>query len=368
MNDTISLARAQVGRTTLRKQDPKWKFALGARPLSEGLILRLESRDGVEAFGYASDIPHLGFDIDRVEREVAEVASRLSRVNLLGHPLADADIDRRLLSPPAFAALEMAILDLRARTIGVGVVRLLGGAYSTEFPVLRILAIKTPEEMATNAKKLTDAGYRHLKIKIDRSTLDDDVARIRAIRDAVGSEVGLTLDANQSYDAADSVRLFDRVEDVGIDIFEQPVPIDDIEGLAAVSRRLEGRCIVEADESCNSLERAWHLISTGSCTGISLKILKLGGITNCLRIAQMSQAAGVHCRVGAHVGSRALNAAALHLAASIENVGYACELGEFDRLDGDPFTGLEVEDGTVRLTDAHGLGVMLREDGEVSWR
>jgi L-Ala-D/L-Glu epimerase len=368
MNETIRVTSAEVGRTTLRKQDPKWKFALGARPLSEGLVLRLVSADGVEAFGYASDIPHLGFDIERVEREVAEAVIGLSRVSLLGHPAADVPLDRRRLSPPAFAALEMAILDLRARTIGVGVARLLGGVYATEFPVLRILAIKTPDEMAANAKKLTDAGYRHLKVKIDCNTLDDDVERIRAIRDAVGSDIGITLDANQSYDAADAVRLFDRVEDVGIDVFEQPVPIDDIDGLAEVSRRLAGRCTVEADESCNSLDRAWQLISTGSCTGISLKILRLGGLTNCLRVAQMCEVAGVRCRVGAHVGSRALNAAALHLAASIENIGYACELGEFDRLDGDPFTGLEVEDGKIRLSDGPGLGVTLREDAEVAWR
>lgn len=367
MTETIVLASARAGRTTLRKQDPKWKFALGARPLSEGLILHLVSSDRFEGYGYASDIPHLGFDIERVEREVSELAGRMSRVSIMGEPLTDVEIDRGRLSPPAFAAIEMAVLDLRARTLGIRLADLLGGVHRTKFPVIRILAIKTPEEMAANAKKLTAAGYGYIKIKIDRNTLEDDAERIRAVREAVGDDIGLTLDANQSYEAEDAVRLFDLVEDVRIDVFEQPVPVDDLEGLAEVSRRLEGRCIVEADESCNSLDRAWRLISSGACTGISLKILKLGGLTNCRRVAQMCEVAGVHCRVGAHVGSRALNAAALHLAASIPNIDYACELGEFDRLDGDPFLGLEVEDGCVDLRSVPGSGITLSEDGDVSW-
>ena len=90
---------------------------------------------------------------------------------------------------------------------------------------------------------------------------------------------------------------------------------------------------------------------------VSLKIPKLGGLRNTLAAARLCEAAHIKHRLGAAVGSRLLAAQALHLACALPGVDYACELGEFDRLLDDPFEGLEVEDGVLRLTAGPGSGV-----------
>ena len=101
-------------------------------------------------------------------------------------------------APQAKAAVDCALYELMASALGVPLVTLLGGAVRSSVPILRILAIKTPQEMATQAQRLVDKGYLYLKIKV-HGDVDEDVARVAAIRRQVGDAVHLTIDANQSY-------------------------------------------------------------------------------------------------------------------------------------------------------------------------
>lgn len=353
---TIRVAHRRVIATTLRKKDPNWRFALGARPLSEGVVVALESEDGIRGYGWVGEIQHLGHDLESVRTATDELVASVTEVRPDSLLPLFASLEKAAgVRRPALSGVESAILDLLARTNGVPVHTLFGGSFRSEIPVLRILGIKTPDEMATNALSLTRDGYRHIKIKIDNDPSGVDADRVRAIRSAVGPDIQLTLDANQSYDARGAIALYEAVADQRIDIFEQPVPARDWDGLRQVSGALD--CIVEADEAADSLPNVLGLAGTGACTGISLKLLKLGGIQAVLHAARVCQDAGIQCRLGAHVGSQLLAAAAFQAAVVVENISYACELAEFARLDDDPFTGLSVDGGVIRLGSDPGLGV-----------
>ena len=210
--------------------------------------------------------------------------------------------------------------------------------------------------MAAQAQKLVDAGYRYLKIKV-HGHVEEDVARVKAIRRQVGDDVHLTIDANQSYSPKDAIAALNRMADYRIDLVEQPVAADDFEGLALVTRTVP--VTVEADEAAGSLREIFDLVSKRAVDAVSLKIPKLGGLRNTLAAACLCEAAGIKYRLGAAVGSRLLAAQALHLACALPGVDYACELAEFDRLLDDPFTGLTVENGTLTLPDGPGSGVHL---------
>jgi L-alanine-DL-glutamate epimerase-like enolase superfamily enzyme len=244
--------------------------------------------------------------------------------------------------------------DLLARILDVPLCTLFGGAVRRSFPVLRILAIKTPDEMAANAGRLAEQGISYLKIKI-HGDADEDVARVRAIRNAVGDKIHLTVDANQSYAAKDAVAAINRMASFGIDLVEQPVPAGDQAGLAMVSRMTE--TLIEADEAAASLDDIYRLVSRQLCGAVSLKIPKLGGLRNTLAAARLCEAGGMRYRFGAAVGSRLLTAHALHLASTLPGISYACEFGEFDRLLNDPFEGLETKGGTIDLPNGAGTGV-----------
>ena len=95
---------------------------------------------------------------------------------------------------------------------------------------------------------------------------------------------------------------------------------------------------------------------------VSLKITKLGGLRNTVAAARICEAGGIRYRMGAHVGPRLLAAHAIHMAATLPGIWYTCELAEFDRLLDDPFEGIEVEDGLLRLPEGSGCGVSPRPE------
>ncbi len=212
-------------------------------------------------------------------------------------------LDRALRgAPQAKAAIDCALHELKARALGVPLNALFGGQVRDQVPILRILAIKTPSEMAAAAQKLVDKGYRYLKIKV-HGEVEEDVARVAAIRKQVGDDVHLTIDANQSYTPKDAIAALNRMAEYRIDLCEQPVDADDFEGLALVTRTVP--VTVEADEAAGSLREVFELVSRRAVDAVSLKIPKLGGLRNTLAAARLCEAAHIQYRLGAAVGSRA---------------------------------------------------------------
>jgi L-alanine-DL-glutamate epimerase-like enolase superfamily enzyme len=254
----------------------------------------------------------------------------------------------------AKGAIDCALHDLMARALGVPLYNLLGGKTRDKVPVLRILALKTPDETAAIAGTLFDQGYRYFKIKV-HGDVEEDVARVRAIRARLGREAHLTIDANQSYAPKAAIYAINRMAEFGLDLVEQPVPRNDLKGLELVTRSVP--VVIEADEGAGTVDEIMTLVSNRIVDAVSLKLPKLGGLRNALAAARICEAGGVRFRLGAHVGTRLLNAHALALAAALPPVDYACELGEFMRMYDDPFAGIDVVDGYVAVPDRPGCGV-----------
>ena len=145
-------------------------------------------------------------------------------------------------------------------------------------------------------------------------------------------------------------------------VFEQPVLADDLDGLEYLTKR--SPVPIEADEAANSLERVREIVDRHAAHGVSIKIPKLGGIDRAAEAIAMCGAAGLTVRMGAHVGSRLLNAAALQLAVVADNLSEPSELAEFVRLEDDPIAGLDVTDGRLLLPGGLGLGVHLSQPSD----
>lgn len=340
------------------KEDPNWRFALGASPTTEGWIVEIRTANGASGFGYASATAHMGAIKEALKGQIEYLAKSLIGTDCSSMEAIHQKLDAAMRgAQQAKAAIDCALHDLNAQRLGVPLCELFGGAVRRKTPILRILAIKKPQEMAVQAQKLVDRGYRFLKIKV-HGEIGEDVARVAAIRKQVGDSVHLTIDANQSYHVKDAIIALNRMAQYDIDLAEQPVHIDDREGLALVTRM--SPITIEADESAGSLRDVYDLVSQRIVDAVSLKIPKLGGLRNTLAAARICEAGGVRYRLGAAVGSRLLTAAAIHLACALPGVNYACELGEFERLLNDPFEGIEIEDGFLTLPEGPGVGVRLR--------
>src|ERR1700694_167981 len=202
----MKIVEVRVDESILPKKDKDWKFALAANPATEGWIVSIRAEDDTVGYGYASTMNHYGAPheavkgaldrlckglIGRDSREIASILDELDRV-MLGNNQAKSGID-------------CALHDLRARSLGVPLCDLFGGPAVRQFATLRILPIKSPVDMAKNARALADQGVRHFKIKV-HGDVEEDVARVAAVRAELGSDAHLTIDANQSYAPKDAIR------------------------------------------------------------------------------------------------------------------------------------------------------------------
>src|SRR5882672_4589646 len=253
------IARVELEPCVMRKEDPNWRFALGASPVTEGVVVTITAENGVQGFGYGSATPHMGATretlLAALTRFMPLVTGRDSVAVEEILQLLDSDLAG---NNQAKAAIDCALHDLNARVLGIPLHQLLGSKLRDSVPILRILAIKTPEEMAVQAQKLVDAGYHYLKIKV-HGEVKDDVARVRAIRHQVGDGIHLTIDANQSYSVEDAIAALSGMAEFDIDLAEQPVAAGDLKGLKLVTNSVA--VTVEADEAAASLADVKRLVS-----------------------------------------------------------------------------------------------------------
>jgi len=170
--------------------------------------------------------------------------------------------------------------------------------------------------------------------------------------------VFIKVDANEAYDAKTAIRLAKGLADHGVEVFEQPVPRDQFDALWEVKKHSPIK--IEADQSVRTVADAQMVIKNRMVDSINTGIPKVGSIGEVRRIAELCEMNGIRCALSNTAGSMVGDAAAVHLAASTPGIAPLCELGEFEVINGDPFFGLSVEKGTIRVPDGEGLGVKPR--------
>lgn len=212
------------------------------------------------------------------------------------------------------AAVDMAIYDLFGQLHNSPLYKLLGG-YRKELTTDLTISADTPEKMAKNSIEAIRLGFKTLKIKVGMDSRLD-MERIKAIREAIGYEIALRLDANQGWLPKEAVVLIRGMEDNGynIEFVEQPVHASDLIGLKYVTDNVS--VPVVADESVFSPIDAINIIQNRVADMVNIKLMKTGGIHNALRICSVAEAYGVECMIGCMMESKLSVSAAAHLAAS----------------------------------------------------
>jgi len=257
-------------------------------------------------------------------------------------------------TPAARAAVDIALHDLAARAQGLPLVDMLGRCHDS-LPTSVTIGIGPADETLALARELLGHGFRLLKVKIGRS-FDEDVERVRLLRQAVGPQVGIRVDANQGFTPEEARGLAVVADELSLELVEQPLPACAVAEMRALPASL--RRILAADESLLDERDAGSLVREPAACGIfNIKLMKCGGIRPALAIGRIAQAAGIELMWGCNDESAVSIAAALHAAYSCPATRYLDLDGSFD-LSCDPFSGgFEVVDGCLRLLDRPGLGV-----------
>lgn len=272
-------------------------------------------------------------------------------------------------NPFTKSAIEMALWDLLGKAAGLPLYRLLGGAVRDFVPTKFSVSGREPDRAAAIAAWAVEQGFRTMKVKVGVAP-EGDVARVRAVRAAVGPDVRLGVDANGGWSARTAIQTIRRLEEFGIYFAEQPVPALDVAWLADV--RANVRVPVMADESVYTLQDAMAVVRAGAADVLSIYIGKGGGIGPARKVAAVAEAAGLTCTVGSNLELGIASAAMIHLALATPGIGaeeFPCDiLGPFfydDMLLAEP---LPIAAGSARPIEKPGLGVELDEEKVARYR
>jgi L-alanine-DL-glutamate epimerase-like enolase superfamily enzyme len=223
----------------------------------------------------------------------------------------------------AKAAVEMALLDLQGKTLGVPVYRLLGGcdpaAASRGVRLKFVVGAVEPDVAAQRAARMTERGWTCIKVKVGRHAHPRaDVERLRAVREAIGPDVMLTVDANGGYTVEQAVWAAARFEQLDVALFEQPTRRGNHRAMASVRRKTA--IPVMADESVFTPHDALEVIRHEAADVLSLYPGKHGGIRPTQSIARMAEAAGVVCTIGSNLEREIATAAMAHVTVATPNL------------------------------------------------
>lgn len=254
--------------------------------------------------------------------------------------------------PAALAAVDMALHDLLARVAGLPLWVMLGG-YRESIVTSVTVGILPAGETVKRALDFVDQGFVALKLKGGRD-VDDDVERVRRVREAVGSGIELRFDANQGYDAAGALRFIEETRGAGLELVEQPTPISRPDALGHVSS--ESHLPVMADEGLQTLRDAFRIAANEQADMVNVKLMKVGGLAAAQRINAVARAARLEVMVGCMDECALAIGGGLAFALAHRNVLYADLDGHFDLLD-DPTAGaVKLEAGRLFPLDRPGLG------------
>ncbi|MFT5172483.1 MAG: L-alanine-DL-glutamate epimerase-like enolase superfamily enzyme [Gammaproteobacteria bacterium] len=259
--------------------------------------------------------------------------------------------------PGAGAGVEMACIELTCRRLGVPMHTYLGGAVVDELLFNGWIGELSPQDAALDAKRWLDAGFASAKIKVG-SGVDKDRDRVAAVRDAVGPAMKLRMDANMQYDADTALELCRAVKQFDMQLFEQPVPRDDLAGLARVRR--EGGIAVMADESISDHDSLIRVIKADCVDFVKFGIKQAGGILRAQQMLATAEAAGLPVVLGHGFGLDLSTMAEIMLGATSRNVvpGLEC-VGPLKVTDTVATTRLDIAAGRMALPDGPGLGITL---------
>ena len=354
----MKIQRITVGEIRLPLKVP-FKTALRHVTEVHDLVLIIETDSGLKGYGEAPATAVITGDlIDSMRAGLAVLAPQLLGRNLVDFNAVLNLVKGGLVHHTSLkAALEIALYDLRAQQFGIPLYQLLGGG-TPQLKTDLTISLNSAEVMVKDCATAVADGFDALKIKLGGRPWREDLAAVLAIYQAVGSAVSLRLDANQAWTPKQAVRVIQAIENAGIQLefVEQPVKADDIAGLKFVTDHT--LIPILADEAVFSVRDALDILATGSADVVNIKLMKTGGISAAIEMANLTRSYQRTCMIGCMLESGISVTAAAHFAVAYADVVTLIDLDGPQLCNGSAIHGGMKMDGPwIRLPDAPGLGI-----------
>lgn len=328
----------------------------------QNLFVHLQAEDGSVGLGVASPAEEVtGEGVQECRQALIDHLEDL----LLGTDIRHLktrlrDIEKAMpAAPAARAAIDTALHDLWAKHLGLPLVDLLGRVHRS-LPTSITIGIESVEEALEEAAEYMGRGFRILKVKIGRS-MEEDVERLHRLRQEMGREIIIRVDANQGYSVDQFENFLKQTASLELEFIEQPLEARDLEGMRRLPEAVRKK--VAADESLLDARDALICLAPPRPFGIyNIKLMKCGGIAPAMQIAEIAHLAGIDLMWGCMDESIVGIAAALHAALASPATRYLDLDGHLDLARDLVTGGFVLQDGELGVTDNPGLGVTLLAD------
>lgn len=336
-----------------------FKTALRSIDTVEDVVVMIDTDSGHVGHGEA---PATAVITGDTHGSIVEAIRKYIAPRLIGQDVANLNRITHLVqgaiekNSSAKAAVEIAVYDLYGQLYGAPLYRMLGGGdplITTDITI----SVDYIDKMVADSIAAVERGFETLKIKVGKD-IGVDIERVKAVYAAVEGRALLRLDANQGWTAKQAVYALQTLEDAGVrlELVEQPVKAQDLRGLKYVTERVHTP--VMADESVFGPAEVIDLIRMRAADIINIKLMKTGGLSNAIRIADIAAVHQVECMIGCMIEAGISVAAAVHLAVAKSDVITKVDLDgpslcTFNPIEG----GVVFDESEISIPDAPGLGI-----------
>ncbi|MEM9821365.1 MAG: dipeptide epimerase [Bacteroidota bacterium] len=356
----MKIKRIHIYKRSLPLIEP-FIIALGPIDQAQNVVVKVETEGGDYGLGECSPYPTIHGETQEGNWVIGQWMAR----GWIGKEALDIEermkeLDRLITGNPCIkSAFDMALYDLKAKSKGMPLYQMLGGGNEGMVVTDMTVSLNGVPEMVAQAMRFARAGFPVLKIKLG-GTPEEDVKRIVAIRQAIGMELPLRIDANQGWTVDAAIGILRALAPYHIQHCEAPVPRWNRLGLVEV--RQQSPIPIMVDEALFDHHDVQQLLQMQAVDRFNIKLGKAGGIHKALRIARLATEAGIACQVGSFSESKLGISALLHFAKACTCVKYFDLDAPLMLAEDQTLNGLQYEaGGKVRLPDGPGIGADLAE-------
>ncbi len=333
--------------------------SLGRDDSAENILVRILTEEGIIGFGECSPyMPINGESVDTCFIVGQYFAKYLKGKNALDIEACIHAMDKIIYGNTSIkSAFDIALYDIASQHANKPLYDFIGGKNNKTIITDYTVSIGEPAKMAIDALKIKSQGYPAIKVKLGKNG-ETDVKRIQSIREAVGNEIPIRIDANQGWSVDEAITTLKALSKFDIQHCEEPIPRWDFMQLPKVKK--ESPIKIMADECCGDDHDAARLISIGACDYMNIKLGKSGGIFKALKMVRMAEKANIHLQIGAMIESRLAMTAFAHFSLCSPNIVHY----DFDTalmFSEDPVSGgiRYLPNGVIKVPETPGLGATI---------
>lgn len=354
----MHITQIEVYKSPIKLKEP-FVISLGPLEYAENVVVVIRCNSGLTGFGECS--PFMTINGESMDTCFV-VAQYLAKVLIGKNPLDIANCSALMDSiiygnSSIKSAFDIALYDIASQHSEMPLYAFLGGKNNKTLITDYTVSLGPKDKMVRDAIKIIDRGFQFVKVKLGGKK-EDDIERIQLIREAIGKDMPLRIDANQGWNTDDAIEILNRIENCKIQHCEEPIPRWNFMELAKV--RMNSPIPIMADESCCDHNDAKRLVDLDACHLFNIKLGKSSGFFKALKIIDIAEQSNIKIQVGGFLESRLGFTAAAHLSLLSDNIIHF----DFDTplmfIEDPVIGGISYENnGIVNMPDSIGLGVSM---------